>query len=117
MRRTIKVESKRLERFKFKKVDQIRTTIQKNPELSVKLKEDFIGTVKAQGVNLDAEALESIRVEWKAQIQSDIKVKAEASPMKDQWYLTQVLDNKPIKLRVSVDKETGQHKKTLRRGK
>jgi hypothetical protein len=117
MRRTIKVDKNRLERFKFKNVDQIKRTIKKNPELSVKLKEDFIGTAKAQGVTLDAEALEEIRVEWRTQIQNDIKTKAKTSPKKDQWYLTQVLENKPIKLRVSVDKETGQHKKKLRREK
>ncbi len=79
--------------------------------------EDFIGTAKAQGVTLDAEALEEIRVEWRTQIQTDIKTKAETSPKKDQWYLTQVLQNKPIKLSVSVDKKTGQHKKKLRREK
>ena len=117
MRRNIKIDKKRLERFKFKKVDQIRSTIKTNPEISIKLREDFTGTIKAQGVTLDAEALESITAEWKVQIQNDIKAKAETSPKKDQWYLTRVLENKPIKLRVTVDKATGQHKKHLRREK
>lgn len=117
MRRTVKIDNTRLERFKFKKVDQLRATIKKNPELAIKLKEDFIGTAKAQGLTLNAEDLEAIRVEWKAQIQSDIRSKAETSPNSDQWYLTQVLEKKPIKLRVSIDRESGQHKKKLRREK
>lgn len=114
MQKRVKLDSARLERFKFKQVDKIKATIKKNPELSVKLKEDFAGTIAAQGVTLDAAALETIRVEWRSQIKNDIKETAAASPKKDQWYLTQVLDNKPIKLRVKVDRKTGKHKKTLR---
>ena len=114
MRKRVKIDNTRLERFKFKEFDQIKSTIKKNPELSVKLKEDFIGTIEGQGIVLDDATLDSIRTEWRAQIHTDIRAKVEASPKKDEWYLTQVLKNKPIKLRVSIDKETGQHKKKLR---
>ncbi len=117
MQRKVKINRARLDRFKFTKVKGIKTKLTTSPELSIKLKEDFEGTIKAQGVSLDDNALEAIRVEWRTQIQNDIKAKAEASPRKDQWYLSQVLAEKPIKLRVKIDKETGQHVKTLRRGK
>jgi hypothetical protein len=117
MQKKVRINSIRLERFKFKPVEELKTKLKTAPELSVKLKKDFKGTIKAQGISLDEEALSQIRTEWRTQIQTDIRAKAEVSPKKDEWYLTQVLENKPIKLRVSIDKETGQHKKKLRRSR
>ena len=63
MPRKVKIDRARLDRFKFREIKDIKTKLKTNPELSVKLKEDFIGTIKAQGVSLDDNTLEAIRVE------------------------------------------------------
>jgi len=112
-----KIKQNKLERFKFKPVSELKKTLKNNPNLSIKLREDFTGTLKTQGITLNKKTIESIRTEWRTQIKTDIRKVAETAPKKDQWYLSQVLAEKPIKLRVKIDKEKGQHIKTLRRNK
>jgi hypothetical protein len=113
-KRKISIDRTRLERFKFEPVKELKTNLEKNPEVVKKLGEDFQGTLKAQGLTIDDDFKNQIRTEWRKTIKSDIKRVAEENPESKNWYLTRVLANKPIKLKVKVDKETGEKKKSLR---
>ena len=81
------------------------------------LSEDFRGTLKAQGININEEFKTQIRAEWREPIKSDIRRVADENPESKNWYLKQVLAEEPIKLKVEVDKATGTNKKSLRRSR
>ena len=114
MKRKIRIDRNRLERFKFEPVKELKTTLEKKPEIVKKLGEDFQGTLKAQGLSIDDDFKNQVRTEWRQIIKSDIKRVAQENPESKNWYLKRVLANEPIKLKVKIDKETGEKKKSLR---
>ncbi|MCW4011375.1 MAG: hypothetical protein NWF07_00135 [Candidatus Bathyarchaeota archaeon] len=115
MRKRVKVDRTRLERFKFTPLTELKATIEEKPELSQKLRVDFAGTLKAQGITIDEAFKHKLSTEWRAAIKQDIRKVAEEHPESKNWYLKRVLDEKPIKLKVKIDPETGEKTKTLRR--
>ena len=117
MNKRISIDKKRLERFDFKPVKALKTAIEKQPELNQKLREDLRGTLSEQGITIDEDFKQQIRAEWRENIKSDIKRVAEENPESKSWYLTKVLADEPIKLRVKIDKKTGTKNKSLRRSR
>ncbi|TFH16687.1 hypothetical protein E4H04_06225 [Candidatus Bathyarchaeota archaeon] len=117
MQKRVKIDRVRLERFEFKPLEKLKATLNEKPEIRQKLSEDFNGTLKAQGVTVDEDFKQRIRAEWRSTIKADVRRVADANPESSNWYLKRVLEDKPIKLRVKIDKETGEHKKSLRRSK
>jgi hypothetical protein len=117
MNKRISIDKKRLERFDFKPVKELKTTIEKKPELKLELREDFRGTLNSQGITIDEDFKQQIRAEWRENIKSDIKRVANENPESKNWYLKQVLAEKPIKLRIKIDNESGTKIKSLRRSR
>ena len=117
MNKRISIDKKRLERFDFKPVKELKIAVEKNPELKQKLKQDFRGTLTKQGITINDEFKQKIRTEWRENIKSDIRRVADENPESTNWYLKQVIDEKPIKLKVKIDKETGAKTKSLRRSR
>ena len=117
MQKRVKIDRTRLERFKFKSLTELKATLEEKPELRQQLRVDFAGTLKAQGIKVDDAFKNQLSTEWHAAIKQDIRRVAEENPESKNWYLKQVLDEKPIKLRVKIDPETGEKTKTLRRSR
>jgi len=109
----VRVDRKRLERFGFKPVKGLNASIQKNPELSQRLKEDFRATLEAQGVKVDDEFKRLLRESWRQQIKEDVRRVAEEKGG-DDWYLKRVLRGEPIRVRVKVSPEG--HSKRVKEG-
>lgn len=65
MKKHVKIDKKRLERFEFKPVKDLKQKIEKKPELKTKLRKDFRGTLEAQGIEIDENFEEKIRKEWR----------------------------------------------------
>lgn len=116
MQKRVKIDRARLERFEFKPLKELRLTLDKKPEIKQNLREDFRGTLKAQGIIINDDFKRQIRTEWRETIKSDIRRVADESPESKNWYLKRVLADEPIKLKVKVDKESGTKTKSLRKG-
>ena len=117
MQKRAKIDRTRLERFKFQPVRELKLSLDKKPEIKEKLREDFRGTLQAQGITIDEDFKRQIRAEWRETIKSDIRRVADENSQSKNWYLKRVLANEPIKLKVKVDKETGTNTKSLRRSR
>ncbi|OPY50358.1 MAG: hypothetical protein A4E49_02768 [Methanosaeta sp. PtaU1.Bin112] len=104
MRKQSSVKRKRIERFDFESVRTIRDRIDQDPKLKEALKKDFKGTLRAEGINVDKEFIEKVEKEWRSQISRDIRSKLSASPGKYPL-LERVLEMKPIRVHVDVEKK------------
>jgi len=114
MQKRVKIDRSRLDRFKFEPLTDLKIFLKEKPEINDELRVDFNNTLIKQGIKIDENFKQQIRTEWRATIKSDIKRVAEEAPDSKNWYLKRVLSEKPIKLRVKINRETGEKKKTLR---
>jgi len=115
--RKIKVSKKRLERFDFtsiSKVRRIKEKIEGKPELSDRLKGDFVGTLRDEGLEIDEEFLRETKNKWRSQVQEDIRRKMLRRPPSEKRYFQRVAEGKPLKLRVRIDPSTGERTIRLR---
>jgi hypothetical protein len=117
MQKRVKIDRARLERFAFKPVKELKLTLDKKPEIKQSLREDFRGTLEAQGITINDDFKKQIRAEWRETIKTDIRRVADENPESKNWYLKRVLADEPIKLKVKVDKATGTKTKSLRRSR
>ncbi len=115
MKKRVKVDKRRLERFSFEPVREIKASLEERPIVYESLREDIRGTLESEGITVDEAFKNQVRAEWMSTINSDIRKVVNDNPKSRDWYLKRVLEEKPIKLSVKVDKETGKHEKTLRR--
>jgi hypothetical protein len=102
MTKNVGKSGKRIERFKFREVEALRKRLEIKPELKDALRRDFEGTLKAEGVKVDREFLESTEREWRSQISRDIQSKVVASPGKYPL-LSRVEEGKAIRVHVTVE--------------
>lgn len=114
MKKHVKIDKKRLERFEFKPVKDLKQKIEKKPELKTNLRKDFRGTLEAQGIEIDEKFEEKIRKEWRNTIKSDLRKAVKEKPAEKTRYLRKILAKEPITIQVTIDKETGEHEKTLK---
>ncbi len=117
MQKRVKIDRTRLERFEFKPLKELKTILEKKPEIKRNLREDFRGTLRAQGITINEDFKKQIRTEWRETIKTDIRRVADENPESKNWYLKRVLADEPIKLKVKVDKATGTKTKSLRRSR
>lgn len=110
LQKRYKIDKKKLERFEFKPVLQLRAKVKTDPEIATNLKANFNTTLEAQGIVIDDNFKTKVQTQWREQIRTDVKRVAEANKDKN-WYLNKVLEGKPIKVSVKVDKKTGSHVK------
>lgn len=108
-KRSIKTK---LERFEFKPLKKVKSSLKDNQQLREDLKKDFEGTLRAQGITVDDVFLKTVHNEWRSQIKRDIQ-KVAGERGSENWYLKRVLKNKPITIRVTVDKKKGENRKKL----
>ena len=64
MQKRAKIDRTRLERFKFQPVRELKLSLDKKPEINKNLREDFQGTLQAQGITIDEDFKRQIRAEW-----------------------------------------------------
>jgi hypothetical protein len=114
MKKTVRVDLNRLERFEFDSVKELRSSLEKRPELSDRLKVDFEGTLRDEKVVVDEEFKRRLHQQWRAQIQADIRETMSGLPESKKRYYSRIVEGEPLRLRVEVDRETGRHGKRLR---
>lgn len=117
MKKTIRIDSARLARFKFDPVKKLRSSIESQPELRDKLREDFEGTLREQNVIVDDAFKQQLHRQWRDQIQTDIKETMANLPESKKRYYSRIVRGEPLKLRVKVDRTTGKHRKKIREDK
>jgi len=107
------ITPERMARFDFEKVRAIKEELKTNPELATKLQQDFRGTLESKGIVIDEKFKADVMNEWKTQIRADLMRSVKENPKSKDWYLTRVLEGKPLRIHVTVNRTTGEKTKTL----
>jgi len=115
MKEKHKVSKERLKRFEFTPVNEVKVSLASRPELGNRLKEDLEGALREEGVVIDESFKQQISDQWRAQIKADVRDVVARSPDAEDWYLKRIVEGKPIKIRVEVDRTTKRHTKRLKR--
>lgn len=114
MKKIVRVDPKRIERFNFTSVKVLKTAVESKPELKASLETNFAETLKAQNIVIDEAFKEVLHTQWRAQIQTDITEQMAALPASKKRYYSRLTKGEPLKLKVIVDRETGKHVKEIR---
>ena len=97
----------------FPAMKGIKEEMQKRPELEKKLRKDFEGTLKAEGIVVNDVFKNRMMREWREGIMADLRRKVVETPGSRNWYLKRVVEGKPIMIHVKVDRKTGKITKKL----
>lgn len=116
MKKIVRVEKTRLERFNFDSVGDVKSSLKSKPELGDRLREDFEDTLRDQNIVVDDAFKQRLHQQWRAQIQSDIRETMDSLPESKKRYYSRISKGEPLKLRVKVDRTTGKHRKQIREG-
>jgi len=100
-------------RINFTAVKTIKEAMQKKPELEKKLRKDFSGTLKAEGIKVDDAFKKQVMKEWRATMKADIRKVVAENPKSKNWYLKRVIEGKPLKIHVKINRKTGKITKKL----
>lgn len=117
MKKIVRVEKSRLERFNFESVGELKSSLESKHELRDRLSEDFEGVLREQNIIVDDAFKQRLHQQWKAQIQSDIRKTMDSLPESKKQYYSRITKGEPLKLRVKVDRTTGKHRKKIREEK
>jgi hypothetical protein len=107
-------EKERVTRMEFAAVKGIREKMKTRPELEKSLRKDFSGTLKAEGIKIDDDFKAKVLREWRAGMKADMKRIVAENPKSKDWYLKRVVEGKPIKIHVKINRKTGKVTKTLK---
>ncbi len=105
--KNLKIGSKRLKRFDFEPVRDLRARLKKSPDLKRRMKQDMTGTLRAEGIAIDETFLRAVSDRWHAQIQEDVHSAMERVPEERKPYYRMVRDGKPLHVRAKVDPKDG----------
>lgn len=103
----IRINKERLKRFKLEPLDELKADLDQNPDLKKRLKEDFSGTLKAEGIVIDDAFRNNVRKQWRSMIQADVRELMDRQPAAKRPLYTMVSQGKPLKVKVKIDKTTG----------
>ena len=103
----------RIARIQFPAVKAIKKEMQERPDLENKLRHDLPGTLKAEGIRIDDAFKEELIKEWRAGIKADVRRAVADNPKSSNWYLKRIVEGKPLKIHVKVNRKTGKVTKTL----
>jgi len=103
----------RIATMDFPALKSIKKEMQKRPELAKKLRKDFAGTLKAEGITMDDAFRKELIREWRAGIRADVRKAVAENPKSRSWYLKRAVEGKPLKIHVQVNRKTGKVTKTL----
>jgi hypothetical protein len=83
------------------------------PDLEKRLRKDFAGTLKAEGITMDDAFKAQVLKEWREGMAADIRKRVAEDPKSKNWYLKRVVEGKPLKIHVHINRKTGKVTKTL----
>jgi hypothetical protein len=107
-------EKEHATRIEFTAVKTIKEEMKERPELEKKLRKDFTGTLEAEGIKIDDDFKAKVLKEWRAAMKADMKKIVAENPKSKNWYLKRVVEGKPIKIHVKINRKTGKVTKTLK---
>ena len=105
-----------LERFNFTSISEIedlKVRVDENPDLRDRLKENFLGTLQDEGVDFDEVKNQVVQI-WRDQMEVDLKRRMSELPEEKKKYYRRISEGKPLKLRVRINRETGEKTVQLR---
>lgn len=111
----VRVNKKRLDRFKLEPMNELKASIDKKPDIKTRLNEDFKGTLETEGIVIDDAFRQKIHEQWRSMIQADIREIMDKQPDDKKPLYKMVREGKPLKLKVKIDKTTGKKSVTTRR--
>ncbi|MEM4658914.1 MAG: hypothetical protein QXX77_10895 [Candidatus Methanosuratincola sp.] len=94
-------------------MEQIRKRMASDPSLEERLKKDFSGTLQKEGIKLDSAFRNKVMERLNSKVRADLKEIVTKRPEAKNWYLKRVLEGKPLKIHVRIDKKTGRCEKSL----
>lgn len=110
-----KTVKKAIRRMELPIAKPLREKWVKDPAFRKRLQEDIIGTLEAEGFKVDDALTKRVLGEWRAGMEDDMrKIVAENPKKTKDWYLKRVVEGKPLKIHVKIDRKTGEITKTLR---
>lgn len=107
MVKKVRINKARLKRFKLEPLDELKAAVDLNPELKKRLKEDFSGTLKAEGIVIDDAFRNNVRKQWRSMIKADVRESMDRQPAAKKPLYTMVSQGKPLKVKVKIDRTTG----------
>jgi len=102
-----KIDMDRLDRFEVKSLKELKLSIAERPDLKEKLKEDLRGTLEAEGVVIDEAFKKEVSEKWRSMIRDDVRKIMDKQPREKKPLYTMVRKGKPLKLKVKIDRTTG----------
>ena len=110
-----KTVKKTVRRMELPTAKPLREKWLKDPAFRKRLQEDIIGTLEAEGIKVDDALTKRVLAEWRSGMEADMRKKVAMNPRKSKdWYLRRVVEGKPLRIHVKIDRETGEITNTLR---
>ena len=94
-------------------LELIRKRIASDPSLEERLKRNFQGTLQKEGIKMDGAFKNRVMERVNSKARSDLREIIKNRPEAKNWYLKRVVEGKPLKIHVHIDKETGICEKSL----
>ncbi|MEN3056223.1 MAG: hypothetical protein ABC527_06520 [Candidatus Methanosuratincola petrocarbonis] len=108
-----KVDKNAFHGLDLPELEQIRKRMASDPSLEERLKKDFHGTLKKEGIKVDSAFRDKVMEKLNSKVRADLREIVAKRPEAKNWYLKRVLEGKPLKIHVHIDKETGRCEKSL----
>ena len=96
-----------MEVFNITGLKELRTQVEKDPQLKIKLLKDFEGTLKARGIVVDKEFRKEVERQRKERMSNRIKARMSKLPKSKKIYYSMIQAGKPIRVRVKIDRKKG----------
>ncbi len=98
---------RRVEVFNIEGLKNLRVELEKDPNLKKRLKQDFEGTLKTEGVIVDEAFRKEVEKQCDVRMNGRIKARMAKLPKSKKVYYSMVASGKPIKVRVKIDRKKG----------
>jgi hypothetical protein len=108
-----RIDKNALHGLDLPELEQIRKRMAVDPSLEERLKEDFQGTIKEVGIKVDSAFIDRVMERLNSKVRADLREIVKKRPEAKNWYLKRVLEGKPLKIHVHINKETGKCEKSL----
>ncbi|MEN3054090.1 MAG: hypothetical protein ABC559_01705 [Candidatus Methanosuratincola petrocarbonis] len=108
-----KVDKNAFHGLDLPELEQIRKRMASDPSLEERLKKDFHGTLKKEGIKVDSAFRDKVMEKLNSKVRADLREIVAKRPEAKNWYLKRILEGKPLKIHVHIDKETGRCEKSL----
>lgn len=107
MNRKFRIDAERLNRFDFEPVKDIRARLAASPDLKRRLEEDLPGTLEEEGIVIDDAFRQKVSDQWHDRITADTRSVMDRIPDSRKPYYRMIRSGQPVKVRVTIDRETG----------